>query len=80
MSYEYRGYTIDTSTRLDEIIVRNFLGQEVYPFQNFKSTFEAERKIDVLADADDRILARISEKLQAIRSPNVIMFPRRARG
>ena len=78
MSYQYRGYTIDTE-ELDQIIVRNFLGQEVYPFQNFKSTREAERKIDVLADADDWILARISEKLQAIRSPNVIMFPR-ARG
>ncbi len=65
MSYEYRGYTIDTS-ELDHIIVRNFLGQEVYPFQDFKSTPEAERKIDVLADVEDLILARISEKLQAV--------------
>jgi len=65
MSYQYRGYQIDTS-ELDQIIIRNFLGQEVYPFQDFKSTREAERKIDVLADADDRILARISEKLQAV--------------
>jgi hypothetical protein len=78
MSYEYRGYTIDTTSDIDRIIIRNFLGQHISPFQNFRSTREAERVVDVLADADDRILARISEKLQAIRSPNVIMFPRRA--
>jgi len=65
MSYQYRGYQIDTS-ELDQIIIRNFLGQEVYPFQDFKSTREAERKIDVLADAADLILGRISEKLQAV--------------